>query len=184
MSFLTPPTSWKSGIFECFNSEAPPGRYLTILLTCLPCTYSFVIAALASRIRTYPLTWGFTIFLVMMTCVVYISYTLDILLDINAQQTKLWEWYVTLILGTISFFCGVLVVYTIFILRVTIRQKLRIAGDTGMDVLASVFCSCCTVVQMANEVDLEEGGSILKCTESKEYQTPPGIASKEVSQNS
>ena len=40
-----------------------------------------------------------------------------------------------------------------FILRQKTRERYNINGDSCEDALASIFCACCTSVQIANELN-------------------------------
>lgn len=165
---------WRAGIFDCFGTYHPC-RHAIVLYTLSPCSYPWVVAAIAARVRTYPLSCGAVSFALLFAGCVYATFAIDTILDLHARSSATW-WpgYVTWMLAVVSLAASSLAMYLIYALRTRLRQRLGIAGDSGVDAVLSVFCGYCSVLQMANEVDLERGEvSICRFADTPPYIPTP-----------
>ena len=136
--------SWKYGIFDC-------ARQSLALNACgfFPLFVPFIVTNIASRARRYVFGLGFCGML-MLTCFCgYVNYGTSIAMDYVSDDT------VSTILGLVGALCAGVLFAIFYIVRVRLREKLLIAGDSFYDCLLSFFCPCCSMVQMAGEVELQ-----------------------------
>lgn len=147
---------WKHGIFDCT-------RQTLELNICgfFPLFVPFFITNIAARLNSYAFGLGFTSMLVLTCLCGYINYGTSIAMEYVTNETA------DMILAIIGALFGGVLFYVFYSIRTRMREKLAIAGDGFYDCIVSFFCSCCSMVQMAAEVDLEH---VHICDPPEEYE--------------
>lgn len=162
-----PMRNWNSRFFDCLKD---PCLSIYTAFGCLPC----ILTQVAGRIRKYPCFGSFKYFslaMLILGLVFYISSILNNLIEnwkvrIHDGETtyEIYSINQTISLFLFSFFCAL-----VWIIRYHVRKKLNIFGDDPTDALYSICCPCCTVVQMARELEVNASHAT-NLKEPEEYQ--------------
>ncbi|OQR86103.1 hypothetical protein ACHHYP_10971 [Achlya hypogyna] len=120
---------WKISIFGCFDTCVPN----TIMVTFCPCV---TIAQVTTRIGAY----GTYLHVLLAAFFVYIWYLISCFVKAS------W-------LRSISGILGFLMFLFLWHLRYKVRVMFRIPSTLFEDALCSLFCSCCSLAQIATHVE-------------------------------
>ncbi|RQM26067.1 hypothetical protein B5M09_005609 [Aphanomyces astaci] len=143
-------TMWKSGIFECFQST-PNGSSLMALFC--PCV---AVAQIASRLGAFGGYCGVLAVLFVIYCTHHAFAGLAQNEVDNYEQDQ-GHWTPQNInrlitYATLSSLTALLPALFLAVLRTRVRRVHHIQGSECEDFLCSYFCNCCTIAQMATEV--------------------------------
>jgi Cys-rich protein (TIGR01571 family) len=158
---------WKSRLFDDCREDSG----LCINSTCCsPC----ILAQTSARVKKYVFGKDFKSFLRIAIClytaIIVWNIIYRIVLEVQVgnltkamldpEITDYTENYTEIslfsTLWNIPFVCLVAVmVYIIWKTRINVREAKNIPGDSKQDLLLSLFCSICTVIQLAKEVDVD-----------------------------
>tara|TARA_A100001015_G_C14994100_1_gene715387 strand:- start:1138 stop:1740 length:603 start_codon:yes stop_codon:yes gene_type:complete len=165
-----PMRNWNVRFFDCLKT---PCLSIYTAFGLLPC----VLTQISGKVNVYPCFQNFKSFSLMMILLGTIYYSSCILNGLisnwGIQMGSEEETYNIYFANSyINYVLLTLFIVFTWKLRYEVRKKLNIFGDDPTDCLYSFFCPCCTVVQMANELNIDVK-DVIKCKQPSVYMESP-----------
>ena len=166
-----------STIDENGNVSAPQWRFGLCDVFALPtlcgnviCCPACVLAQIAGRAKEYVFVKDFNAFFKMVVGLIVTIYVCDALIianditlqtanesgDIPRQSTLSTYYTMDTIFRLIIGFCAFAYLIIAVLLRIRVRAQKNIQPNLIEDVICTMFCSCCVVIQTAREVGIGE----------------------------